>query len=178
MIKAQKIEKVAATAKMTQEEAFHWFDDLQPVTPDELIGVWRGAEIETGHPMDGLLGAMGWFGKDIRSRDEVYPLLLTGSGGNTYAGNPGLLPLGAFMSAPRSLVRTLFTVVSPLVHTRKGRARLQVREYRGKRTTVMQYDQKPIYDAFARIGDDAILGVSDIEWMRKVGYFFILTKQI
>ena len=161
---------------MTQEEAFQWFDGLEPVSPDELIGIWRGAEIETGHPMDGLLRAMDWFGKDVRSLEEVHPLLLANSNGNTYSGNPGLLPLGAFMSAPRLLVRALFAVVSPFVHTKKGRARLCVREYRGRRTAVMQYDQKPIFDAFARISRQTILGVSDIKWVRGMGYFFTLTK--
>ena len=152
------------------------FDTLDPVNPDELVGIWRGDEIATGHPMDGLLGAMGWFGKEFRGKDEVYPLLMAGSHGETFSINPGLLPLSVFMSAPRALIKVLFSVVSPLVHTRKGRASLCVQEFHGKRTAAMRYDQKPIIDAFARFGDDSVLGVTDFGRMSTRNYFFTLTK--
>ena len=80
---------IATFARMTQEEAFELFDTLDPVNPDELVGIWRGDEIATGHPMDGLLGAMGWFGKEFRGKDEVYPLLMADSHGETFSINPG-----------------------------------------------------------------------------------------
>jgi len=170
------MEEITTAKKMSQEQAFAWFDRLAPVRPEELTGIWRGTEIATGHPMDGLLGAIGWFGKEIRSQEEVHPLLFAGNRGKTFSGNPGLMPLTALISAPRLLIKMLFAVASPFIHTKKGRGRLCIREYRGKNTTVMQYDQKPILDAFVRIDDHSILGVSDMKWTRQTGYFFTLTK--
>ncbi|MDR0294274.1 MAG: DUF4334 domain-containing protein [Oscillospiraceae bacterium] len=160
--------------EMSQEEAFSLFDSLAPVLPDTLPGVWKGAEIRTGHPMDGLLDATRWYGKDIQSGENVHPLLFTGITGRVFSGNPGMLPLEAFTPAPRCLVTILFTMISPFIHTSKGRARLRIQEYRGRNTAVMIYDQKPLIDAFARIDEDTILGVTDAKWAHDKGYFFTL----
>jgi hypothetical protein len=162
--------------EMSQTQAFEFFDSLESVTPVELTGKWKGAEIKTGHPMDGLLNASRWYGKNILSEENVHPLLFTGIFGNIFSGNPGLLPLEAFTSAPRTLIKILFTVVSPFIHTKKARARLRVQEYRGKVTAVMLYDQKPIIDIFARINKNTILGVTDAKWAHSMGYFFTLTR--
>ncbi|MEL6733484.1 MAG: GXWXG domain-containing protein, partial [Bacteroidota bacterium] len=45
------------------DEALVFFDSLPPVSLDFMWGEWEGAELPTGHPMDGLLGATGWYGK-------------------------------------------------------------------------------------------------------------------
>jgi hypothetical protein len=168
---------ISILTKMTQGQAFAWFDDLAPVLPCELSGIWRGEEILTGHPMDGMLSAADWFGKFFRNPQDVDPLLFSKNNGATFSGNPGLLPLETFMLLPRPLIKTLFSIVSPFLHTKKGRARLYLREYRGKYTTIMQYDQKPIIDVFARISNDKILGLCDVEWVAEMGYFFTLTKE-
>lgn len=41
----------------TTEGALELFDASEPVDPDFMIGTWRGAELPTGHPLDGLLEA-------------------------------------------------------------------------------------------------------------------------
>ncbi|MEB3303574.1 MAG: GXWXG domain-containing protein, partial [Cyanobacteriota bacterium] len=48
-------------------EALALFDELDPVTPEELIGSWRGEGFATGHPLDGLLEAWHWQGKRFES---------------------------------------------------------------------------------------------------------------
>lgn len=168
--------RISTLVTMSQVQAFKWFDSLEPVMPSELAGIWRGEEILTGHPMDGLLSAARWYGKEFLNPQEVHPLLFSRNKGDPFSGNPGLLPLKTFMPAPRPLIKTLFTVVSPFLHTKKGRARLYFQEYRGKLTTIMHYDQKPIIDAFAKISKGKILGLCDVAWVAEMGYFFILTK--
>lgn len=61
--------------QLTQEEAFSWFDQLEPVEMERLWGNWRGSELTSGHPMDGLLGLTGWYGKEFQDAETVHPLI-------------------------------------------------------------------------------------------------------
>ena len=36
-----------------------------------MIGTWHGAEMPTGHPLDGLLAASGWWGKQFVDGETV-----------------------------------------------------------------------------------------------------------
>jgi hypothetical protein len=47
----------------SQDEALRNFEELQPVMPDEMIGLWEGHGIASGHPLDGVLENLGWYGK-------------------------------------------------------------------------------------------------------------------
>ena len=40
-----------------------------------LLGSWRGSEVPTGHPFDGLLELYGWWGKRFDGPDEAHPLV-------------------------------------------------------------------------------------------------------
>lgn len=44
----------------TVERALAYFDTLQPVTVEQMIGSWRGNGLVTGHPFDGH--SRGWAG--------------------------------------------------------------------------------------------------------------------
>src|SRR4051794_35550191 len=69
------------------------FDALPPVRTASLRGTWRGSGLPTGHPLDGVLERLGWYGKRIDDDERVHPLLF-----RTWRGvaclNPGLVPLG------------------------------------------------------------------------------------
>ena len=164
------------TFPTTQQEAFAWFDTLEPVETGLLQGKWRGTEMPTGHPMDGMLAASGWWGKDISGTKSVHPLLFADLFHHVFSGNPGMLPLRAFMRATRFLVRVLFILVSPFIHTKKPRASLIGVNYRGKATTAMVYDQLPVMDIFAKIDDHMIVGVTELKWVADMGYFFLLSR--
>jgi hypothetical protein len=56
-------------------EALRRFDALQGVEPEAMLGRWRGATLATGHPLDGVLEKLGWYGKAFESVDSVHPLL-------------------------------------------------------------------------------------------------------
>ena len=66
----------------TTADALALFDAAPAVDAAAMIGTWRGAELPTGHPLDGLLAASGWWGKQFVDAETVHPLLFpTGDGG-------------------------------------------------------------------------------------------------
>lgn len=159
-------------------EVLAFYDSLPPVAPDTMLGLWKGEEIATGHAFDGLLEPSGWWGKAFHSVDEVDPLLFKRRG-KLFAGNPGLLPLGLIGRFPK-LAKSwpsaaLFRIVSPLLKTRRPRARLRLLTYRGVTSAAMIYDQLPMADCFRLVDDDMLIGAMD---MRGYGepYFFTLRR--
>src|SRR5690606_21055417 len=62
-------------AGCTPDDALALFDALPTVRSVDLTGRWTGSELRTGHPMDGLLTASGWYGKQFDSTEDVHPLL-------------------------------------------------------------------------------------------------------
>lgn len=65
----------------TTQEALTFFDNLEPVRAEELIGQrWHGGEVPTGHSMDGILTVSGWYGKQFDDVDHVHPLLFSDGG--------------------------------------------------------------------------------------------------
>jgi hypothetical protein len=91
--------------------------------------------------------------------------------------NPGLLPLTLpFHLIPRRIVSPLFRLVSPLIRTGSGKARLRMIGYRGKLSASMVYDQKAIIDHFRQINEDTLLGVMDFKNQQEPGFFFILRR--
>lgn len=145
-------------------DALARFDAGEAVTCDELLGRWRGSEVPTGHPMDGLLETYRWWGKAFRSADDVDPLLFTGRDGAVRALDPRRLPVAvaAHGWAPRwSVLGSLTALAHPVLATGAPRARLRDLEVRGVVTVAMVYDHLPIIDAFRRVGQDELLGLMD-----------------
>lgn len=159
----------------TTDEALELFDGLDPVPVEFMLGTWRGAEFPTGHPMDGLLTATGWYGKQFVDADTVHPLLFfTADRKAAFPVNPALAPIGLPLPANRSYHR-LITAARPLVGTSKPTARLRMTEYRARVSATMIYDAKPINDAFRRIDDDTVLGAMDLRGADRP-YFFTLRR--
>ncbi|GAA4039516.1 DUF4334 domain-containing protein [Sphingomonas rosea] len=159
-------------------EALDLYDSLPAVNPAAMLGQWKGEELATGHAYDGLLGPSGWWGKAFRSVDDVDPLVFE-RGGRRFAGNPGLMPLGLVERMP-GLAKSapsaaLFRLLSPLLKTRKPRARLRPVTYRGVTSAAMIYDQLPIVDCFRRVDADTLLGAMDIRGFADP-YFFVLRR--
>jgi hypothetical protein len=161
--------------KATIEEALAYFDHLEPVHSDFMIGRWKGFEIATGHTMDGLLEPSGWYGKLFVDRENVHPLLIfTFRKRGIYAINPRLVPLS--LPLPRNgLLKVLMAMLSPVLKTKTSRARLRQMEYRGKLTATMAYDDRPIFDHFAKINDRTLLGAMDMKGESNP-YFFVLER--
>ena len=165
----------------TAAAALTTFDVAPAVEPEFMIGTWRGAELPTGHPMDGLLEASGWWGKQFTDAESVHPLLFpTADGAALWALNPLLAfsGLGLATKIPTMRHRNYTGLIlrsKPLLGTSSPKARLRTTRYRGVDTATMVYDQLPINDVFRKLDDDTALGAMDLRGSAKP-YFFVLRR--
>jgi hypothetical protein len=152
------------TVELTQQQAYELFDSLEPVMPDELRGLWRGREVFTGHPLEGLLSTCGWYGKRFDTDEHVFPMLFTAPGGATFCANPARMPLSARLnSLPGPLVRLLFRCAYPYIVTRASGARLRTIEFRGATGACMVYDRLAVIDVFRRLDKDNLFCIMDMK---------------
>jgi hypothetical protein len=166
-------------AGVSAREALAFFDALDAVTPSDMLGRWRGSALPTGSPLDGLLEAYGWWGKEFLDAERVHPLLFaTGSGPRPV--DPALVPMAVLRDRPALAhswaARTAFRLVRPLVTTSRPRARLRSVEHRGVVTAGMVYDALPVIDVFRRISSDTVLGLMDLRGLPDP-FFFVLRRE-
>ena len=161
-------------------DVLDFYDSLPPVPVAQMIGSWCGAELSTGHAFDGLLGPSGWHGKNFRSPDDVDPLIFRRKDGRLFAGNPALMPFSLLTRFPRlarhPLSAALFRAASPLLGTRRPRARLRSTEYRGVVSATMVYDALPINDVFRLVDESTVLGAMDVRGHADP-FFFTLRRK-
>ena len=165
----------------TTAEALEVFDAAPAVSPEFMLGTWRGAELPTGHPLDGLLAASGWWGKQFLGAEKVHPLLFPTRDGNAlWAMNP-LLAFGSLGPATKipgvknlSFKRPIARL-RPVLGTSAPRARLRTTRYRETDTATMIYDQLPINDVFRKLSDDEVIGAMDLRGIPRP-YFFLLRR--
>lgn len=163
----------------TTAQAWEIFDRLPAARVDEVItGRWRGEELPTGHPMDGLLSESGWYGKQFDAPDEVHPLLFTDETGTVFPVDPRRVPLAPVGRIPAGLLRPVrrnLRKLAPALRARKPGARLRDIEYRGVVSAAMVYDHLPIIDHFRRLDENSLLGVMDMRGLSEP-YFFLLRR--
>jgi hypothetical protein len=159
-------------------DALAFFDSLPTVGPDEILGRWRGSGLPTGSPLDGLLEAYGWYGKEFLGAESVHPLLFRSRSGPRPV-DPGWIPLALLRDhaglARTRFLRTAFGGVRPLLHTHRPKARLRTVQHRGVATAAMIYDALPIIDVFRRVSDDVLLGAMDMRGL-PAPFLFVLTR--
>jgi hypothetical protein len=73
---SDQLTELHAGGSVSVEAALAFFDRLEPVDLDFMLGRWQGSEFPTNHPMDGLLELANWYGKEFVSPDCVHPLLM------------------------------------------------------------------------------------------------------
>ncbi|MGY1847903.1 MULTISPECIES: DUF4334 domain-containing protein [unclassified Blastococcus] len=158
------------------QSSFDWFEP-QPV--EEMLGRWRGSELPTGSPLDGLLAAYGWWGKEFLDTETVHPLLF-GTAAGPRPVDPALIPVGVLRAAPRlahsRAARAAFTAVRPLLTTSRPKARLRMVEHRGVVSAAMVYDRLPIIDVFKRVSSRTVLGMMDLRGLPDP-FFFVLRRE-
>ena len=120
---------------MTGAEVCALFDRSPSVPAEELVGRWRGSELPTGHRLDGLLTAYGWYGKEVVDAETVHPLLFPDRRGVPRPVDPTLAPLGLLREHPwlarTPPARAAFALVRPLLTTRRPAARVREVRHRG-----------------------------------------------
>jgi Domain of unknown function (DUF4334)/GXWXG protein len=167
------------SAGTTAATALAFFDELPAIDLAGVLGRWRGSGLPTGSPLDGLLEAYGWYGKEFIDAERVHPLLFGGRGGPRPI-DPALIPIAVLRDRPAvahsAVARTAFAVLKPLLRTAKPRARLRTVEHRGVSTAAMVYDALPIIDVFRRITADRVLGLMDLRGLTEP-FFFLLDRE-
>ncbi|PTL75987.1 DUF4334 domain-containing protein [Vitiosangium sp. GDMCC 1.1324] len=161
-------DEAVKAGKLSTEAALSLFDSLPTVELAFMSGRWKGSELQTGHPMDGMLSATGWYGKQFIDTESVHPLLFfTEDRASVFPVDPRKWPspgIRGFVGPHRADVET-----------GKFKARLRMTEYRGKLSATMIYDDRPTLDVFRKVDADTVLGAMDARGMA-VPYFFVLRR--
>ncbi|PSO51140.1 MAG: hypothetical protein BRC33_01315 [Cyanobacteria bacterium SW_9_44_58] len=175
---AKQFQTVLETRKTTTEAALKLFDELDTVDLDFMMGQWQGEGLHTDHPMDGLLEAFDWYGKQFIDADQVHPLLFSDRHQNVFkvTPNPTLMNLAMPLNFPRNqATQLLFRLTHPLIKTEQSKARLRMMEYRNQVSATMIYDYLPIHDTFRKIDENTVLGLMDFKSIKQP-FFFILKR--
>lgn len=161
------------------ETALAFYDALAPVAVAEMFGFWKGSELPTGHPFDGILEALGWHGKRFDDAEAAHPLVFTAPGGGLLRVDPAFVPLPLLRrfagELRRPLPAALLRRLLPLLGTAGPAARLRMTEYRGVCTAAMCYDALPIHDVFRKIDGDTLLGAMDMRGSDRP-FLFVLRR--
>jgi len=162
-------------AETTPDQAFAAFDALPTVSNEFMLGRWTLHEVITGHPLDGLLEPGGLYGKIFDSEEDVHPLVfITTDKSEIYAANPSLIPLTVDLPK-EEIFGSVINTARFVLETKESKARLRMQEFRGRVTSCMLYDDRPIIDAFVKIDEERVLGVMDMKG-NPVPYFFVLKR--
>ncbi|MCZ2861087.1 DUF4334 domain-containing protein [Blastococcus sp. VKM Ac-2987] len=168
-----------AAAGISRDEALALFDVAPPVAVDGMAGRWRGSGLPTGSPLDGLLEAYGWWGKEFVDAETVHPLLF-GTRSGPRPVDPAFVPVGVLRDLPglahSRAARAVFHVARPLLTTTRPRARLRAVEHRGVVTAAMVYDALPVIDVFRRVDGRTVLGLMDLRGLPDP-FFFLLRRE-
>ena len=162
---------------LTTDEALAYYDDLPAIDIDFMLGRWKGSEVRAGHPAEGLLEAVGWYGKLFIDEDTVHPLLFYRAENRLFAVNPRRIPMNLTNTPVGRLtgLAGLLPLVRPFIATKKAKARLRMVTYRGVCSAAMCYDELPIIDCFRKVDDNTVLGVMDQKGS-PIPYFFLLER--
>lgn len=164
---------------LDRAEALARFDALPAVPPERMTGRWRGTGLPTGHPLDCLLEALGWYGKEFAEADRVHPLLFRSGAGEILPLNPALMPVSIALYWPGlahgAAVRRAFAALRPILRARGPCARLRRVAFRGVSSAAMLYDRQPIVDHFRLVDDRRVLGLMEVRGDARL-YFFLLTR--
>ena len=146
-----------------QKEMAVWFRSLEPVQPEDMVGLWSGVGIPTDHPLDGVLENLGWFGKRFHPDMRADPLLFKSRPGRLVPIEPAFFPIGLVITMPpfgRTFVARSWSSYLQKVFRAKGTAAsLKLLALDGVETAAMVYDKQPVVDYFGRIDDDWIAGM-------------------
>ncbi|MBB3447055.1 MULTISPECIES: GXWXG domain-containing protein [unclassified Rhizobium] len=162
-----------------QKKTIDWFGTLPPVLPAEMVGIWRGEGVASGHPLDGALENLQWFGKRFHPDLRADALLFQWRPGRLVPIEPSLFPIKLALRVAgfgrTFIARNWFSYLQKAFRARATTAKLTLRMVDGSETAAMVYDKQPIVDHFRRIGDDELAGMMVVEGDER-RYFFRLTR--
>lgn len=124
-----------------QNEVSEWFDTLEPVDVKDMIGLWKGSGNPSGHPLDGVLENLHWFGKRFHPNMRADALLFEGDPGKLVAIEPAFFPIRSALKFAKlgrtALACNLFSHLRPRLKACGTTASLQQRTDDGVLTAAM-----------------------------------------
>jgi hypothetical protein len=155
------------------------FQSLPPIAPREMIGLWAGLGIPSGHPFDGVLENLGWFGKRFTPELRADALLFRLDKRRLVPIDPVRIPLRLVFrchEVGRTLTaRILFSYLLRGLRAKGPVASLKTMSFHGVASAAMIYDDQPIIDHFRRMDDRRIMGAMTIHGDDRI-YFFELVR--
>lgn len=162
-----------------QQTAFKKFQGLPPVEPHELVGLWSGRGTSSGHPFDGVLENLGWFGKRFTPDLRADALLFRSGERRLVAIDAKRIPLRSalrFHQLGRTrIARNLFSYLQRHLRANGPIASVDTVPFGGLASAAMVYDKQPIVDYFRRIDDNHVMGAMVISGEDRL-YFFELER--
>jgi hypothetical protein len=163
---------------ISPEEALTLFDALEPVNLEFMVGRWRGSELHTNHPLNHLLEAASWYGKEFIEPDRVHPLLFLDLAHRIFKvyPTPLIMPLRPYLPMLNHwLIKPVLRWMPLLFKTETSQARMRMMDYRQKVSATLIYDYLPIQDIFRKADDETVLGLMDCKGLPQP-FFFILKR--
>ncbi len=71
---------IASGKAYTNDDILPYYDQLDPVSIDFMIGTWKGGKFDGGKP-----DAINWYGKRFNSANDAEPLLARNAEGRVYS---------------------------------------------------------------------------------------------
>ncbi|MCZ8048963.1 MAG: DUF4334 domain-containing protein [Microcystis aeruginosa K13-05] len=177
-LELESCQSILKAGQTTTERALQLFDALDPVSLDFMLGRWQGSGLQTNHPMDGLLEASNWYGKEFVDTENVHPLLFLDGQGKIFKVAPNPTAMNWIVKLPilkNNSLKPLLMLTNSLLKTETSQARLRMMEYRGKVSATMIYDYLPINDSFRKVDDNTVLGIMDFKNSPQP-FFFVLKR--
>jgi len=164
----QTLEKpdILTSRRATPQAALEYYDTLEPIDVEFMMGRWTGYEISTGHPQDGVLEATRWYGKEFEDAETVHPLLHLDGRGRIFRVRPRPTMVHLSMSMPilkSRPMQPMSRLITRLLKTNDSQARARMIEFRGKVSATMVYDGLPINDHFRMVDENTVFGMMDFK---------------
>ncbi|PST20595.1 DUF4334 domain-containing protein [Mesorhizobium plurifarium] len=170
----EKVDPVIAQQTVLEE-----FRSLPSLEPREIVGLWRGRGIPSGHPFDGVLENLGWFGKRFTSDMRADALLFWSGKRRLIAIDPATIPLRLALRfhwvGRMCIARNLFSHLQRGFSAKGPVASVRTMPFGGAAGAAMLYDNQPIVDYFRRIDQHRIMGAMTIRGDERI-YFFELER--
>ncbi len=155
------------------------FQRLPSIEPREMIGLWTGRGIPSGHPLDGVLENLGWFGKRFTAQMRADALLFRLGERRLIPIDPARIPLRLALRFHKigktRAARNVFSYLQRLLLAKGPVASLKTMSFQGVASAAMVYDDQPIVDHFRRMDDRRVMGAMTIQDDDRI-YFFELDR--
>lgn len=149
----------------TVAQALTFFDQLAPVDLHRVIGQWRCIPLSTGHPIDELAEPFGWYGKLFFDPEHVYPLLFRYQE-QLISIDPRWIPLswiGRRKLPAKQVLAAMAKRAQFMVASAESHARLRMLHHRGKLSTSIVYDHRPIIVTLRQVTETTLMGLMEVK---------------